>query len=87
VSKSQAQQAPKESWHRTLLERMKLDIPGLRPVLLEDAELFSSLMSLLKFRNRFRNLYADELEPKQTMEVQGHLENAERFLTFLILTM
>ncbi|MHB8987138.1 MAG: ribonuclease toxin HepT-like protein [Eubacteriales bacterium] len=50
-----------EGWHRTLLEQMTLDLPGLRPPLLNTG-LADNLKDYLSFRHRFRNLYGFELD-------------------------
>jgi hypothetical protein len=66
-----------ESWHRELLQRMKLEIPSLRPALLsEDAYLL--IDDLRSFRHLFRNLYARPLDPERTGLVQAKVEAASR---------
>jgi Uri superfamily endonuclease len=50
------------SWHIDLIEQMRLDMPGLRPALLETASV-GALHELRKFRHFFRNAYVLELDP------------------------
>lgn len=76
VSKYFENGLPPERWHRALVEKMALDIPGLRPALLEDEGDLRDAMELMKFRHRFRNLYGEDLDPDKTAAVQ---ERAERF--------
>lgn len=76
VSKYFENGLPPDRWHRALVEKMALDIPGLRPALLEDVSDFRDAMELMKFRQRFRNLYGEDLDPDKTAAVQ---ERAERY--------
>jgi len=46
---------PPDRWHRELLERMRLDIPALRPRVLSDA-VFDDLVELMRFRH-FKRYY------------------------------
>lgn len=46
----------KHRWHRALVDKMALDIPGLRPPLLADRQTVQDALTLLKFRHRIRNL-------------------------------
>jgi hypothetical protein len=57
-----------ESWHRELLNRMTLDIRGIRPALLshEDVE---TLDELRRFRHLFRNLYKSAIKPHRVREL------------------
>lgn len=57
---------PRE-WHKQLLGRMALDIPGVRPALL-DPELRDRLDELRKFRHFFRNAYDRPLDAKKVAE-------------------
>jgi hypothetical protein len=58
------------SWHKALIEKMALEIPGVRPALLCDDSLKRKLIEILKFRHRFRNLYGEELDPAKTADIQ-----------------
>jgi hypothetical protein len=55
-------------WHKQLLARMALDIPGIRPALI-DAPLRASLDELRKFRHFFRNAYDRELDRAKVADV------------------
>lgn len=44
-----------ERWHRELLERMRLEIPGVRPCVLSDST-FENLVELMRFRH-FKRYY------------------------------
>lgn len=50
-------------WHRELLRRAALDIPGVRPPVLGEAQV-AALEPYLAFRHRFRNLYLFDLDPR-----------------------
>jgi len=50
-----------QSWHRDLLKRMNLEIPGIRPKLI-DEELYRLFDDFRAFRHRFRHLYSFELD-------------------------
>jgi hypothetical protein len=62
---------PPDRWHRALVERMALEIPGIRPALFTDGAAKRGVLELLKFRHRIRNLYGEDLDPRKTSEVQG----------------
>jgi len=53
----------KKSWHRDLLDRMALEIPGVRPALIADRDALERLDELRRFRHVFRNLYKTRLHP------------------------
>ncbi|TVQ23075.1 MAG: hypothetical protein EA383_14700 [Spirochaetaceae bacterium] len=77
-------------WHRDLLERMTLDIEGLRVQLFPRA-FAHRLEELLKFRHRFRNIYKNTLDPRKMDAVQeaaNHIADDfavyhERYIAFL----
>ena len=50
-----------QSWHRDLLKRMKLEIPGYRPRLI-DEETFILLNEFRAFRHLFRHCYSFQLD-------------------------
>ena len=50
-----------QSWHRDLLKRMKLEIPGYRPRLI-DEETYLVLNEFRAFRHVFRHCYSFQLE-------------------------
>ena len=47
---------PAERWHQTLLERMRIDIPDMRPAVIRDST-HQGLLELLKFRHFSRYYY------------------------------
>lgn len=53
----------KQSWHRDLLDRMALEIPGVRPALITEREVVERIDELRRFRHVFRNLYKTRLHP------------------------
>lgn len=50
-----------ESWHRDLLKRMKVEVKGYRPSVI-DAELYLLLDDFRAFRHKFRHSYGFELD-------------------------
>jgi hypothetical protein len=57
------------SWHKELLERMKLTIENVRPAFLDD-ETYLLLDELRAFRHVFRNLYARPIDSDRIALVQ-----------------
>lgn len=53
-----------DDWHKTLVDRMTLDVEGVRPALL-DLEFARKLDELRRFRHLFRNLYKSRLIPAE----------------------
>lgn len=49
------------SWHKDLINRMALDIPEIRPALLEPSDL-PVIGELRAFRHAFRNIYQSQLD-------------------------
>ncbi|MDP3177588.1 MAG: hypothetical protein Q8M76_06765 [Spirochaetaceae bacterium] len=70
VSKFFENSLPTQAWHKALLEKMRLDIPGLRPSVFRTDEEFRLALELLKFRHRILNLYGEDLDPGKTREIQ-----------------
>jgi hypothetical protein len=78
------------SWHRQLLERMRLDLSPVRPAVL-DAEAFEKLDELLRFRHLFRTGYGLRLDAlrlqlvvRKALELKAiYRGQIERFLEFL----
>lgn len=64
-----------DSWHQSLLRRMTLEIPGVRPALLSQAQLHK-LDDLRSFRHAFRHLYARPIDPEKMMLLQRRLPDA-----------
>ncbi len=77
VSKFFENTLPGDAWHRSLVERMSLEVPGVRPALIDTDEARRDLVELMRFRHRFRNLYGEDLDPARTTAVQ---ETASRIL-------
>jgi len=50
-----------QSWHKDLLKRMKIKIPGFRPAVI-DEDLYLLLDDFRSFRHKFRHTYAFELD-------------------------
>jgi len=51
-----------EQWHKELLDQMTLEVPGLRPALL-DGKTAKNLDEFRAFRHVFRNIYGFSLDP------------------------
>lgn len=62
------------TWHIDLLGQMQVEIPGLRPRVIEP-ELAFDLQELRKFRHFFRNAYVLEFDPEH---VGRHAERLQR---------
>lgn len=63
------------TWHSSVLKRMKLDIPAVRPRVI-DEELFRILDDFRAFRHVFRNAYSFELDWAKERLVAGKLDSA-----------
>ena len=63
----------KDTWHRELLDRMSLEIPGFRPALLDNDECKDALEELRGFRHVFRHHYGKRLKPEKVSLVQKYL--------------
>ncbi len=50
------------NWHRSLLETMSMEVPGIRPAILTPTNL-PALRDLLAFRHFFRHAYSVPLDP------------------------
>ena len=67
------------TWHRDLVDRMSLEIEGVRPRLL-DRSLARDIHELRAFRHVFRNIYGNRLDPERTRIVQARVpESVEAF--------
>ena len=70
------------TWHKALLERMTLNIEGMRPALL-DRPISLRIEELLKFRHVFRNIYKSPLVPaKVEFANQAAHDLAEDFTVY-----
>ncbi len=78
------------TWHKALLERMTLNIEGIRPALI-DQKISLRIEELLKFRHVYRNVYKSPLVPAKVEYANQAAVNLvvdfkihhERFLGFL----
>jgi len=66
-------------WHTELLERMRLEIEGIRPALLSP-ELYSLLDELRSFRHFFRHAYGRRLREERVLEVLRRAREAHPLL-------
>ncbi|MFO8043467.1 MAG: hypothetical protein R6U25_09720 [Alkalispirochaeta sp.] len=74
VSKYFENNLPADRWHQPLVEKMALDIPGVRPALLLDPVHKAHIKEIVRFRHRVRNLYGEDLDPEKTTHVQHNVE-------------
>ena len=68
-----------EGWHKSLLDRMTLAVPELRPALI-DRVLADRLRELLMFRHAFRNVYSSTLIPEKVLFVNRIAEKIDEDL-------
>ena len=61
-----------EQWHRELVRNMALDIPSVRPAVI-DADLAASLEEYLRFRHVFRNVYREELSAERMRPLETRM--------------
>jgi hypothetical protein len=59
-----------DRWQKSLVEKMALEIPGVRPALLTEQPSKRRAFELLRFRHFFRNMYGEDLDPVKTAAVQ-----------------
>jgi hypothetical protein len=79
-----------DAWHKELLNRMLLDIPGIRPAFFTREE-FLVMDELRGFRHVFRNLYSrpldrvrlESLQEKMPMAIRMFKESVVRYSVFL----
>ncbi len=77
-------------WHRSLLDRMKLEIEGIRPAFLSEQS-HKSLHELLSFRHYFRHAYDSDIDDekfsivaKRTLDLKKLLKDeVDRFVKFI----
>ena len=72
VSRFFENDVPPSAWHRELVERMTIEIKGLRPRLL-DRSLAQDIHELRAFRHVFRNIYGTRLNPDRIRMVQNRV--------------
>ena len=61
-----------EQWHRELIHNMALDVPEVRPPVI-DADLARALGEYLRFRHVFRNVYGYVLEPERMRPLEERM--------------
>lgn len=77
-------------WHRSVLEAASLDVPRLRPAILQRSA--SAADELRRFRHFVRHAYAAALDPARVLELalawraaeSGLAADLDRFETFLV---
>ena len=80
-----------EQWHQQLLDDMRLDIPKVRPALI-DEDLAKTLGEYLRFRHGFRNVYGSVLEAERLIPLEEKLpatlaafrQQVQAFLAWLV---
>ena len=72
VAKHFENDLPPAEWRRALVERMTIQIEGLRPRLL-DRSLAQDIHDLRAFRHVFRNMYGTRLDPERIRIVQNRV--------------
>ncbi|MDP3177586.1 MAG: hypothetical protein Q8M76_06755 [Spirochaetaceae bacterium] len=90
ISKFFENSLPSDAWHKELLSRMLIDIPGLRPAFL-DRDAYVLFDELRGFRHVFLNSYNRPLDRERTLLLQKKVPVAiaafdtavERFVLFL----
>lgn len=55
-----------ESWHKSLLDQMKIEIPGVRPAIVSGST-YEKLDDLRGFRHRVGNIYGFNLIPERVL--------------------
>ncbi len=68
-----------QTWHSDLLKRMKLDLPGYRPAVI-DEELFRLLDDFRGFRHKFRHIYGFDLDWEKERLVARKFLHTSRLL-------
>ena len=79
-----------EAWHTGLLRQMALDVPDVRPAVLQ-TDTAMRLDEYRKFRHRIRNIYATNLDPERMKHLVLGLpalwrhvrQDLDRFVDFL----
>jgi hypothetical protein len=62
-----------EQWHRSLIQRMTLEIEEVRPALF-GMDFANKIDELMRFRHLFRNLYKTPLIPEKVRFANGYAE-------------
>jgi len=66
---------PSDRWHMGLVEKMRLEIPNVRPAFLETDEQLREVREILRFQHRLRHLYGEDLDPDKTREIQAVVDS------------
>lgn len=90
IAKTFENNIEEDKWHKSLLERMALEIEDIRPALLSD-ESFDCLNELMAFRHFFRHAYEMEIDKEKFKIVASKVSvvkdlfkrEIEKFLGFL----
>lgn len=69
-----------DQWHKDLLDQMTLDIPGVRPPVI-DSESHRYLYKYLSFQHVIRSNYTHRLDPEHIAENYEMLEDCHRLIT------
>lgn len=80
-----------EQWHRQLVQDMCLEVPSVRPAVI-DEEMVRSLGDFLRFRHVFRNVYGFALEEQRMRPLEEQLpvvlaafrQQVGEFLTWIV---
>ena len=80
-----------EQWHRELVRNMTLDVPQVRPAVI-DAAFAAGLGEYLRFRHVFRNVYGSVLEAQRMRPLERRLpatlaafrERVQVFLSWML---
>jgi hypothetical protein len=71
-----------DQWHRSLINRMTLEIEEVRPALF-DIDFSIKVDELMRFRHLFRNLYKTPLVPRKVLFANAYAEGIyDAFLPF-----
>lgn len=63
---------PSEGWHKGLIDRMALDVQGVRPAFIHSGD-SGKFHELRSFRHVFRNIYQSDLKPELLMAVNDKI--------------
>ena len=72
-----------QSWHRDLLKRMRIEIQGFRPRVIDD-DLYLLLDDFRSFRHKFRHTYAFELDWEREQLVARKLLKTHKMLKYQV---
>jgi hypothetical protein len=75
IAKAFENHLDERSWHRSVVRRMAVEVPGTRPRVWS-LELTEHVDELRRFRHAFRHIYDSGLDPRKLMIAQDHVEPA-----------